>query len=73
MSQVSLYRVLSMAERMDIAADGTFTRLMEITAESRSGVKFTVRIPRAQFTKDAAAKALEAEARAIEDTLALRR
>jgi hypothetical protein len=73
MSTISLYKVLTMVERMDIAADGTFTRLMEIQAETKSGVKFKVLMKREGFTKDAAAKALEKEAREIEDTLALRR
>ena len=73
MSAISLYKVISMVERMDIAPDGTFQRLMEVQAETKSGVKYTVRMKRAEFTKDAAAKVLEKEAKEIEDTLALKR
>ena len=73
MSEIKLYKVLNLMERMDITPAGTFERLVEIRAETRGGVEFTVLIPKAEFSKAEAAKRLEAEARELEETLALRK
>ena len=66
-----LYKVKSIVERMDISPKGEFLRLYEISAVTKSGVDFTILIPKAEFTKEKASKLLEEEAKKIEDTLAL--
>ena len=73
MSEVRLYKVLNIIERMDITAEGTFQRLKEIQAQTKSGVKYTIMIPVAEFSKEEADKRLTKEAKAIEETLALKR
>ena len=66
-----LYKVKSIVERMDITPKGEFVRIYEITAITKSGVDFTVLIPKLEFSKERASKLLEEEAKKIEDTLAL--
>ena len=66
-----LYKVKSIVERMDITPKGEFVRMYEIAAVTKSGVDFTVLIPKLEFSKEKASKLLEEEAKKIEDTLAL--
>ena len=58
---------------MDITPEGTFQRIKEVQAETKSGVKYTILIPVDEFSKEEADKRLSKEAKEIEDTLALKR
>jgi len=70
---VILFKVKDTTERMDITKKGEFTRYYEILAETKSGIEFTVRIPKTGFTKEAALKLIEKEATELEATQALRK
>jgi len=64
--EVTLYRVKNVIERMDVDERGRFTRLVEVVAETKSGIEFTVLLPKAEFTKTKAGDRLEKEAEQLE-------
>jgi len=66
-----LYQVLNIVERTDITPRGEFVKVMEISAVTKSGIEFTVTIPKIEFTKKRAAELLRKEAEEIEATLGL--
>jgi len=67
----ALYQVLNIVERTDITPRGEFVKVMEISAVTKSGIEFTVTIPKIEFTKKRAAELLRKEAEEIEATLGL--
>jgi len=64
--EVTLYQVKNVVERMDIDEKGRFNRMVEVTAETKSGVEFTILLPKIEFTKTKAADRLEKEAETLE-------
>ena len=70
---VTLFKVRSVTERMDMDIKGRFSRTVEIVAETKSGIEYTVALPKADYTKEKATKLLEKEALELEGTLALRK
>jgi hypothetical protein len=69
--EVTLYKVKNVIERMDIDERGRFNRMVEVVAETKSGIEFTVLVPKAEFTKTKAADRLEKEATELEAVKAL--
>jgi len=69
---ISLYKVNDVIERMDLDKKGVFSRMIEIQATTKSGIDFTLQMSKVKYTKEAAQKRLELEARRLEDTLNLK-
>jgi len=71
--EIELYRIIGVRETTVLTPEGTFERYMEVSYETKSGVRGSVRIKKEEFTKEKAAELIEKEAREIEETLALRK
>ena len=69
--EVTLYKVKNVIERMDIDERGRFSRMVEVVAETKSGIEFSLLVPKAEFTKTKAADRLEIEAAELEAVKAL--
>ena len=70
---VTLFKVRSVTERMDMDIKGRFFKMVEIVAETKSGIEYTVLLPKADYTKEKASKLLEKEALELEGTLTLKK
>jgi len=70
---VTLFKVKSVTERMDMDIKGRFFKMVEIVAETKSGIEYTVLLPKADYTKEKASKLLEKEALELEGTLTLKK
>jgi hypothetical protein len=64
--EVTLYKVKNVIERIDIDERGRFYRAVEVIAETKSGIEFSLLVPKAEFTKTKAADRLEKEAAELE-------
>lgn len=73
MPEITLYKTLTVIERMDIDEHGRFIRQVEVRAITKSGVEFTVAVPKAEFKRGEVEKLLTKEAEEIESVLALKK
>ena len=71
--KTTLYKVLTVIERMDIDEKGRFVRSIETRAETVSGIEFTVIVPKLGATKDTIEAALVKEATELEKIKGLAR
>lgn len=61
-----LYHDVDVSQRLDIAPSGKAVPLYHVSAVTKSGVYFTVKLSEADFSKEAVAKALTEKATLIE-------
>ena len=62
-----LYGNVNIIETVQITPEGKIVKIFRVSARSRSGVTFTLEIPATEFTQAGVKKALESQARLIED------
>jgi len=66
-----LFKINSIAKRVRLTPIGEFEEVYEVSFTTKSGVSSSVDIPVEQFETDFVKERVEAEAKKIEDTLAL--
>ena len=62
-----LYSNVNIIETVQITPEGKVAKVFRISARSKSGVTFTLEIPATEFTQAGVKKALETQAKLIED------
>lgn len=66
-----LYHDVDIVERTEITKEGRIEKRYRVSAETKSGVSFTLDVKEADFSKEKLGKLLNDEARKIEDIKAL--